>query len=79
MIHYYQTNEWELFDLNKDAAEMKSLYNDADYATIRDSLMGQMKELQAKYQDTNPTAPPTKVRSKPVNLGKGKAKGKADG
>lgn len=84
LIHYYQTNEWELFDLNKDPAEMKSLYNDADYATIRDSLTTQMKELQVKYQDTNPTVMPPKMSKKQGNAdgpqkgkGPGKGKGKA--
>ena len=72
LIHYYLTDEWELFDLNKDPAELKSLYSDSDYATIRESLMGQMKELQIKYQDTNPTVPPPKMSRKPLNQDKGK-------
>lgn len=82
LIHYYQTDEWELFDLNKDPNEMKSVVNDADYGSIKDSLLLQMKELQAKYQDTNPTAPPPKVSRKAMNQqgkGQGKAKGKGKG
>lgn len=62
LVHYYQTNEWELFDLNKDPLEMKSLYDDADYATIRDSLKERIAALQKQYSDTNPTAPPPKLK-----------------
>lgn len=79
LIHYYQTDEWELFDLNKDPTEVKSVVNEADYASIKDSLMIQMKELQTKYQDTNPTAPPPKVTRKALNQGKGKGKGPGQG
>ena len=55
---------------------MKSLYNDADYATIRDSLSAQMKDLQVKFKDTNPTVMPPKVSRKQATPEKGKAKGK---
>ncbi len=82
LIHYYLTDEWELFDLNKDPAELKSLYDNADYATIRESLTAQMKDLQLQYQDTHPADPPAKVSKKagnpdqggPKNKGKGKGK-----
>ena len=78
LVHYYQTDEWELFDLNKDPNELKSLYSKADYASIKESLTLQMKELQVKYQDTNPTAPPPKQSRKAAmqDNGQGKAKGK---
>jgi arylsulfatase A-like enzyme len=73
LVHYYATDEWELFDLNKDPQELKSVYAEADYASIKESLLLQMKELQVQYQDTNPTAPPKKVSAK---KGGGKGKGK---
>ena len=79
LIHYYQTDEWELFDLNKDPSELKSVINDTDYASIKESLLLQIKTLQVKYQDTNPTAPPPKVTRKQANLQGGKAKGKGKG
>jgi arylsulfatase A-like enzyme len=75
LIHYYDRDEWELFDLNKDPLEMKSVYGGADYASIQESLLTQMKDLQVKYKDTDPTAPPSKVR-KTKGEGKGKAKAK---
>jgi arylsulfatase A-like enzyme len=76
LIHYYDRNEWELFDLNKDPNEMKSVIDEADYATIRESLTAQMTALQTKYQDTDPTGPPPKMQRKPNNPGKAKGKGK---
>ena len=89
LIHYYQTDEWELFDLNKDPNEMKSVIADADYASIKESLTLQLKELQTKYQDTDPAGPVPKTKRiadqelggkagpGPNAKGKGKAKGKA--
>jgi arylsulfatase A-like enzyme len=74
LIHYYETKEWELFDLNKDPQELSSVHASNDYASIRESLETQLKGLQAQYQDTNPTAPPYKVTRRP-NAAKGKAKG----
>lgn len=80
LIHYYKTDEWELFDLNKDPGEMKSVHAEADYASIKESLLLQIKELQAKYKDTNPTAPPPKITRKQANPeGAAKAKGKGKG
>jgi arylsulfatase A-like enzyme len=67
LVHYYQTDEWELFDLNKDPNEMKSLHDDSEYASIRESLQLRIKELQAQYQDSQPTAPPPKMSRKQAN------------
>jgi len=79
LVHYYKTDEWELFDLNKDPNELKSLYSNADYASIKESLALQMKELQVKYQDTNPTAPPPKQSRKAAMQGNGQGKAKGKG
>ncbi len=34
LIHFYDTGEWELFDLEKDPQEVTSVYSDPDYAPI---------------------------------------------
>ena len=37
LIHYYyDIDEWELFDLQTDPLEMKNVYNDPAYASVRD-------------------------------------------
>ena len=58
LIHYYgEVSEWELFDLQKDPGEMRSVYDNPAYTKIKAQLHKQLKTLQKKYQDTNPEAP----------------------
>lgn len=55
LIRYYgEINEWELYDLEKDPREMRSVYDDPAYAKVRAQLHKQLKDLQKKYKDTNP-------------------------
>ncbi len=56
LIHYYQLNEWELFDLEKDPDELTSVYDDPIYATTVDELKVELKRLQGKYADPEPEA-----------------------
>ncbi|MEI6142617.1 MAG: sulfatase [Mariniphaga sp.] len=54
LIHfYYDVDEWELFDLEKDPHEMKSVYNDPSYAEIQAKLHKKLIELRVKYKDTD--------------------------
>lgn len=50
-LNLSNTHENELFDLNTDPLEMKNLFNDAKYKTIRDSLRCNLKEWQEKTSD----------------------------
>lgn len=65
LISYYTVNEWELFDLEKDADEMESLMEwsgykvHSGYETIAHDLVGQLKQLRTKYKDT--TGSPVKM------------------
>jgi len=64
LIHFYNLGEWELYDLSRDAREMRSVYSDPRYADARDQLQRRLKELQAHYQvpdDTGsvPANPPS--------------------
>ncbi len=45
---------WELFDREKDPAQMKSVYDDPAYAKVREELTAKLKELAAKYGDRTP-------------------------
>jgi len=49
LIHYYQLNEWELFDLAKDPHEMTSVYGTPTYADIQASLEQQIRNLRAQF------------------------------
>ncbi len=50
LIHYYDNNEWELFDLEQDPQEMRSVYADPAYASIRERLYTELRRLQQEYQ-----------------------------
>ena len=52
LIHYYfKSDEWELIDREKDPMEMKNVYNDPAYASIRKELHKQLEALRVKYKD----------------------------
>jgi arylsulfatase A-like enzyme len=53
MHFYYDIDEWELFDLQEDPHEMKNLYGDPAYAKVQADLYRQLKELRAKYHDSD--------------------------
>ena len=69
LISYYNRNEWELFDLEKDPDEMENLFAwsgykiHPDYAAILPGLVSQLKAMREKYKDNTGKAPvlwPTK-------------------
>ena len=57
LVYFYEPemNYWELFDLKNDPHELKSLYDDPQYASIREELHAQLdllrKELKEPAQD----------------------------
>ena len=54
LIHfYYDVDEWELYDLEKDPHEMKSVYNDLAYAKVQKMMHQRLTELRAKYGDSD--------------------------
>lgn len=58
LIYYYRIGQWELFDLDKDPHELKSVYDDPAYAEIVSNLKTELKRLQEQYGDTHPETPP---------------------
>ena len=66
LIHYYTLGEWELFDLEKDPREMRSVYNGPSYAQTRKELTARMRKLQKQYKDDEPDKelPATKQRER---------------
>jgi len=68
LIYYYQINEWELFDLEKDPTERRSVYGEPAYAAIRKELELELDRLRKHYKaDTFPEPPakPIKPKAKP--------------
>ncbi len=64
LINYYGVGEWELFDMQKDPQEMRSVYADPEYAATVKDLKGQLAGLRTKYKDdgTVSGAPPRKKK-----------------
>ena len=54
LIHfYYDIDEWELYDLEKDPQEMRNQYRNPDYAEVQKKLHERLKELREQYQDND--------------------------
>ena len=51
LIHYYETSEWECFDLQEDPRELRSLYDDPAYATVIADLKEELARLRLQYGD----------------------------
>ena len=51
LINYYELGEKELFDLETDPDEMKSVYNDPKYAEIQTRLENELAQLIQNYND----------------------------
>jgi len=54
LIHYYyDVDEWELYDLEKDPGEINNVYNDKDYADIQKNLHERLTQIRADYGDSD--------------------------
>ena len=57
LIHYYyDIDEWELYDIKADPQEMKNVYNDPEYASVRKYLHKRLSKLMKKYKDSEALA-----------------------
>ncbi len=50
LLHFYDLGEWELYDLKKDPNEMKSEYDNPEYAGVVAELKAELKRLRAYYK-----------------------------
>lgn len=54
LIHFYNDiDEWELFDFQNDPMEMKNVYNDPAYASVRTDLHKRLDNLRVKFGDNS--------------------------
>ena len=53
LIHFYEkdVDEWELFDLQLDPNEMKSVYDDPKYADVLAQMKQELERLKKQYND----------------------------
>jgi N-acetylglucosamine-6-sulfatase len=49
LIHFYTDDVYELFDLQEDPDELKSVYGEAKYASIREGMLGELARLRVFY------------------------------
>jgi arylsulfatase A-like enzyme len=50
LIHFYDLDEWELYDLEKDPHEMQNRYNHPDYLSIVTDLKQELIQLRKEYK-----------------------------
>jgi len=50
LIHFYNLDEWELYDLEKDPREMKSVYGDPEYAAVQADLKQELARLTEELE-----------------------------
>ncbi|MEN8249792.1 MAG: sulfatase/phosphatase domain-containing protein [Bacteroidota bacterium] len=54
LIHfYYDVDEWEFYDLEKDPNEIQNVYFDPAYQSIISELKEELQYLREQYQDTD--------------------------
>ena len=51
LMHFYQFDEWEFYDLKEDPDELVNLYNDPEYSIVITRLKKELKDLQTQYDD----------------------------
>ncbi|MDX1947061.1 MAG: sulfatase [Pirellulaceae bacterium] len=51
LIHFYTIDAWELFDLEKDPHELKSVFADPAYASVLADLQKELARLKEQYKD----------------------------
>ena len=51
LIYFPELGEWELFDLEKDPHELKSVYDDPAYAETVKDLKAELERLRKQYGD----------------------------
>jgi arylsulfatase A-like enzyme len=77
LIHFYTIDAWELFDLQKDPHELKSVYHDPAYAETVDELKKELARLRDHYKDDGTVVKFERDPAQPPPKGKAKGKAKA--
>lgn len=50
LIHfYYDIDNWELYDIEKDPSELNNIYNDPNYSEVKNQMHSELERLQKHY------------------------------
>ncbi len=49
LVHFYDADQWDLYDLVQDPHEMRSVYDDPAYRGIANRLKAELEALRKKY------------------------------
>ncbi|MCR8668723.1 sulfatase [Aestuariibaculum sp. M13] len=53
IIHFYHdVDQWELYDRLKDPNEVNNVYNNPEYAHVVEEMKSKLKDIRAKYKDS---------------------------
>ena len=52
LVHFYKTDEWELYDLKRDPQQMRSIYADPKNAALVKQLKAELYALKGGLKDT---------------------------
>ncbi|MDM1295701.1 sulfatase [Sphingobacterium sp. N143] len=53
MHFYYDVDEWELYDLEKDPQEMHNVYNSPAYSKVRQQMHKKLEDAREYYKDSD--------------------------
>jgi arylsulfatase A-like enzyme len=53
MHFYYDIDEWEMYDLEKDPSEMNNVYDDPEYAEIKAQMHEKLESVRTQYGDSD--------------------------
>jgi arylsulfatase A-like enzyme len=73
LIHYYTSEEWELFDRLKDPDELRSVYGQPDYAAVQKELAGELARLRTELKVPELKVPPANKSARKPAAKKAKA------
>ena len=57
LVYFYETDEWELYDLVADPDELHSVAEDRAYAEVFELLKAELVRLREQYGDQTGTEP----------------------
>lgn len=57
LIHYYRSDQWELFDLEHDPHEMQSVYGRTDYGAVQADMTARLARLRRELEAPDDHSP----------------------